>query len=256
MSLRLGIDVETSELTRYMGRLRTKSLAFAAVNGINATVKRVQEEARRNIEREFTVRAATRQFVLREGAKIMQFASTRQPTPFAELGVNNRPRFLLGEFERGAQRRPFTPGAKSVARPLAGSAARPTFGSTVPAALRFKALQLRPQLDSLQRKELRSIKGADRKETAALRAARRSELGRGRVWKGKQRTYAVPGVGVFQRTGPKTSELLYVYDSDIRLPPRLRFVASAREKAPAWLRQETRKALAAEIREARRRGRL
>ena len=67
-----------------MLRLRNgqRRLAYAVVNAINNTAKRIQEAERRRVEEEFTVRK--RDFLRREAAKIKPFASVKQGRPYAE----------------------------------------------------------------------------------------------------------------------------------------------------------------------------
>jgi len=108
-------------------RLRNgqRRLAYAVVNAINNTAKRIQETERRRIEEEFTIRK--KDLILREAATIKPFANVRQARAYAEIAVRQKPRLLLSAFERGAERTPFTPNAKRVAEPVIGGPAERTF---------------------------------------------------------------------------------------------------------------------------------
>ena len=78
MKINLRIDSTALVLRLQNGQRR---LAYAVVNAINNTAKRIQEAERRRVEEEFTVRKA--QFMRREAAK--PFASVRQGRAYAEM---------------------------------------------------------------------------------------------------------------------------------------------------------------------------
>jgi hypothetical protein len=120
--VKIDLQIDTAPL---LLRLKNgeKRLAYAVVNAINSTAKRVQEAERERVLRAFVVRK--RDFILREAAIIKPFASVKQGRPYAEISVGDKQRLLLRKFEQGAAREPFTPGAKSVAVPLLGRPARP-----------------------------------------------------------------------------------------------------------------------------------
>ena len=136
--------------------------------------------------------------------------------------MGQRARLLLGEFEAGGERKPFK--GKSVAVPITGGPARPTFESPVLEALRFKALRFRRAPGS---------RGGKKRYVGTLR------------------TYIVPEVGVFQREGPGQSKLVYSFEKDVRLKPSLGFVDTAQRVADVWFPHFMDKAIA----EALRRGR-
>lgn len=209
--------IDTSQLTRLMQH-GEKRMVYAVVNAINNTAKKVQEAERAHVKERFTVR---KEFTLREAAVISPFASVRQGIPYAEIGVGNpnkpKPRFILAGYEEGGARPKFK-GTKSVAVPIVGTPARPSFAQSVPAAYRFTALRLRIT-----------------PRTPGAKAKRRPKDSQGEpVRYGLQGTYQVPGVGVYQRQGGGDSRLIYAFDTDPQLPDMLDFQRVARTEADAW----------------------
>jgi hypothetical protein len=207
--MRIDMQIDSASLVL---RLRNgqRRLAYATVNAINNTAKRIQAAERRRVEEEFTVRK--KQFILRQAAVIKPFANVKQGRPYAEIGVGQKPRLLLSAFERGAERKPSTQGARRVAEPVVGGPARPRFSQPVPPELRVKRLRF------------------DRTKT-----------GKRRVGVTRTKTYLVPSVGIFQRTGPESSRLVYFFSRGKRLKPRLRFVATAKKESDRWFREEMEK---------------
>ena len=207
--MRIDMQIDSAPLVL---RLRNgqRRLAYATVNAINNTAKRIQAAERRRVEDEFTIRK--KQFILRQAAVIKPFANVKQGRPYAEIGVGQKPRLLLSAFERGAERKPSTQGARRVAEPVVGGPARPRFSQPVPPELRVKRLRF------------------DRTKTGKRRAGVT-----------RTKTYLVPSVGIFQRTGPESSRLVYFFSRGKRLKPRLRFVATAKKESDRWFREEMEK---------------
>ena len=220
----MKIDLQIDS-TKLILRLRNgqRRLAYATVNAINNTAKRIQAAERRRVEEEFTVRK--KQFILRQAAVIKPFANVKQGRPYAEIGVGQKPRLLLSAFERGAERKPSTQGARRVAEPVVGGPARPRFNQPVPPELRVKRLRF------------------DRTKT-----------GKRRVGVTRTKTYLIPSVGIFQRTGPESSRLVYFFSRGKRLKPRLHFVQTARNTADQWFQEEMEKEVLNAIARAKGRG--
>jgi len=204
MNINLEIDSAQLVLRLQNGQRR---LAYAVVNAINNTAKRIQDAERRRVEEEFTVRK--KDFIRREAAIIKPFASVRQARAFAEIAVGQKPRLLLSAFERGAERKPFTPSARSVAEPVVGGPARPRFSQPVTPELRVGRLRF------------------DRTKT-----------GRRRAGVTRTKTYLIPKVGIFQRVGKEASRAVYFFTRGKKLEPRLRFVETAEKEADKWFREE------------------
>ena len=220
MKINLQIDS-----TKLILRLRNgqRRLAYATVNAINNTAKRIQAAERQRVEREFTVRK--KNFIQRQAAVIKPFANVKQGRPYAEISVGQKPRLLLSAFERGAVRKPSTPSARHVAEPVIGGPARPRFNQPVTPELRLRRLRF------------------DRTKT-----------GRRRAGVTRTKTYLVPQVGIFQRTGPATSRLVYAFTRGKKLKPRLHFVETARKEADRWFREEMEKEVLNAIARANGRG--
>lgn len=247
--MKIDFNFDAKELERRFG-LTEKNLAYAAVSAINRTALQVQKQAQENVKSRFVLRQP--QFVLRQAAIIKPFASVGQGRPYAEIAVGQKPRLLLSEFEQGGQRSPFI--GKNVAVPITGSPARPGFSDSVPGNLRITALSLQPSLTTAQRQQRRSIKGSSAKETKSMRKNFTSAAGAGQVWKGKQRTYMIPGIGIFQRTGPKKADtvMLYKFKPHPQLKPRLGFLSMAQADGNAWLKDNMDHAIIEELNRARR----
>jgi hypothetical protein len=220
MTINLQIDSAQLVLRLQNGQRR---LAYAVVNAINNTAKRIQEAERRRVEEEFTVRK--KEFIRRQAAIIKPFASVKQSRAFAEIAVGQKPRLLLSAFERGAERKPFTPAARSVAEPVVGGPARPRFAQTVTPELRVGKLRF------------------DRTKTGRRRAAVT-----------RTKTYLVPKVGIFQRIGKATTRAVYLFTRGKKLAPRLHFVETAEKEANKWFREEMEREVVNAISRARGRG--
>ena len=204
--MRIDLQIDSAPLVL---RLRNgqRRLAYAVVNAINNTAKRIQEAERRRVEQEFTVRR--HDFIRREAAIIKPFANVRQARAYAEISVGQKPRLLLSAFERGAERKPFTPTATRVAEPVVGGPARPQFSAQVTPELRVQRLRF------------------DRTKT-----------GRRRAGVTKTSTYLVPKVGIFQRIGKEATRAVYFFTRGKKLAPRLHFVETAEKEADRWFAEE------------------
>ena len=220
--MKINLQIDSAQLVL---RLRNgqRRLAYAAVNAINNTAKRIQAAERRRVEQEFTVRK--KEFIRREAAIIKPFASVKQGRAYAEISVGQKPRLLLSAFERGAVRKPFTSAAQSVAEPVVGGPARPRFTEAVPAELRMGRLRF------------------DRTKTGKRRAGVT-----------RTRTYLVPEVGIFQRVRKEASRMVYIFTRGKQIKPRLRFVETARKEARRWFREEMQREVVNAIARARGRG--
>ncbi len=217
--MRIDLQIEAAPLVLRLQNGQRR-LAYAVVNAINNTAKRIQAVERQHIEQEFTVRK--KDFVLRQAAVIKPFASVMQGHPYAEIGVGQKPRLLLSAFERGGERKPFTPGARRVAEPVVGGPARPRFAQPVVPELRAGKLRF-------------DLTKAGRRRASAVRT----------------KTYLVPEVGIFQRTGPTTTRLVYAFTRGKKLEPRLRFVETAEKEADRWFREEMEKEVLSAIARAK-----
>jgi hypothetical protein len=196
---------------------QAKNLAFSTAQAINKTILDVQLDERANLDQKFKVRKPAFMYRL---IRVYQFAKVQTNKPFAEIGIDNtKDRVLLSEFEAGGKKDPFI--GKNVAVPITGSKARPSFGQSVPSRFMFKGLDMQ-----------RHLTGAGKTQ-----------------WKGKYRTFVIPGVGIAMRGGaPKTerrvaaqerfkglqektgTQLIYTFAKHPKLKPGLAFVVRAQRK--------------------------
>ena len=206
--LAIKFDVDQARLIERLHKGQRR-LGYAAVNAINNTAKRIQADARQQVEKRFTVRK--RGFMWRQAAIIKPFANVRQRRAHAEIAVGQKPRLLLSRFELGGKREPFTPGAERVAIPVVGGPARPRFADPVPAEFRMRRLRFS-----------------------------RTKRGKVRAGVRRTRTYLVPTTGIFQRVGPGRLEtrLVYYFAKVQTLEDRLDFAESATRLAARWFPEE------------------
>lgn len=163
--MRIDVQIDNSRLKDKSAKAQ-KNLAISTSQAINAVVKDVQREERIRMDRIFTLRRAG--FMYR-AIKIFAFSNAKQGRPFAEIGVDRKQRLLLGMFEKGGQRLPMK--GKNVAVPLTGSAARPTAKSIIPEPFTFTKMKFKRAASSTGQPQ----------------------------WKGQNKTFLIPKVGVFQR---------------------------------------------------------
>jgi hypothetical protein len=204
MRIDLQIDSTALVLRLQNGERR---LAYAVVNAINNTAKRIQDAERRRVEQVFTVRK--KDFMRREAAVIKPFANVREARPYAEIAVGQKPRLLLSAFERGFEREPFTPGAQRVAEPVIGGPARPEFGDPVTPELRMGKLRFD-----------------------------RTKRGRRRAGVTSTKTYLIPQVGIFQRVSKEATRIVYFFSRGKKVKPRLEFVITAEKEGKKWFAEE------------------
>jgi hypothetical protein len=206
----LTIKVNIDPLTLLEGlRKSEKRMVYALTDATNSTLGLAQRVQQDRVLRMFTIRRPD--FIRREAAKIL-FANVRATRVYGEIYVGDKSRLILASFEEGGQR----PRARdSVAVPITGSPARPSFPSPVPTPLFYKRL----------------FPGRSRK-----------------AQKGRAGAYVVPDVGIFVRQQGQESELVYKFDEDVRVPKKLGFEATVERVAlewfPRYIQQNVQKELA------------
>lgn len=216
--MKISVNIDSTVLIRRM-RNGEKRMAYAVVNALNNTAKKIQEAERARVLQDFTVRK--QEFISRQAAIIKPFASVGKAIPYVEISVGQKSRLLLAQFEYGGQRKPSTPGAKNVAVPVIGAPARPSFATPVPTKFYFTKLAF-----SLTRPQGEAEAGKRRRRSKKSAAAK--------IRYGKENTYLVPSVGVFQRTSKGESELLYAFIKNEELPKKLEFVDTAQSVTRQW----------------------
>jgi len=202
----LDCTFDDSVLQRRLGDLLTnpaKNLAYSVQQALNDTVKEIQVQERVGIDRAgFHLRKT--QFIYNL-IKIFQFAKAKDAIPYAEIGIDTaKAGVLLSMFEAGGTKEPTR--GENVAVPLTGEAARPTAMAIVPTNLRFPALKFVRQ---------------------------------DKIFVGRQNTYLIPGVGIFQYDAAFSyigkggrvyhSRLIYAFEKSVPIKRKLRFAAIAQE---------------------------
>jgi hypothetical protein len=200
-----------------------QKIPWAIALSLNSSAEVAQAAIRARVRRVFRVR---KDFTLQQTAIIKPRASAVQGTSSVTISVGNKSRFLLGQYEEGADRGPFTPGARNVAIPVVGGA-RPTFDVPVTPSLQYTALHFR---------RVGGGSGGRRKGPGggAQSQVRRQGLVRpmsgvkkrsgGKPIEGAMGTFVVPEVGVFQRLAGQMDKMIYAFKRSVRLNPRLQFV--------------------------------
>jgi hypothetical protein len=207
--VQIKVQIDTKALKARTER-EAKRLAFSTAQALNETAKEIQTAERVNLDRKFTVRKAGFLYRL---IKITAFASPRKGRPFAEVAIDpTKKRVLLGIFEKGGEKEPAK--GKSVAVPLTGGPARPSFKQPVQEEFTFRNLRFRRH----------------RTKTGKVQ------------WRGEQSTFIIPGQGALQRVGGKAkssvARLVFAFQRRPRLKRLLEFTDIAvRTFADKWERQ-------------------
>jgi hypothetical protein len=162
-----------------------RQIPFAANNAIRRTATEARDAGRAEVQSHFTLRKT---FIARR-VKIMKYSTPQDLT--AVIGIDNRVQgapILLPFFESGfgGDKRPIH--GSGLAVPITGSPARPNFSDPVARSFRYTNLALASG-------------------------------------KGKKRTFIIPGIGVFERTGPGKRDItiVYAFERTIPLRPRMTF---------------------------------
>lgn len=100
-------------------------------------------------------------------------------------------KLLTTEFEDGGKRKPFK--GRLIEKPVSGNAARPSWSDPIAKALTFAQMKLHP---------VKTPAGGVR-------------------YIGRQNTYTVKGVGVFQRTDKQDSKLIWAFAAKQKIPKKL-----------------------------------
>lgn len=199
--MRIDFDIESKDLLLQL-KDGQRRLAYAVVNAVNRTAKKIQAEEIEHVFGVFTVRKET--FIKRQAAVIKPFASVKQQRAFAEIAVGQKKGLLLPLFEKGAKREPRSSSAKYVAMPHIGGPARPSFRTLTPPELAMKRLRF-------------DLTKSGKRRAGALKTG----------------TFLIPDVGIFQREG-KAIRPVYHFRRNMRLDERLDFEEIAREVAAQW----------------------
>lgn len=263
MDIKLKWD--QSQLDIFAGEL-PRRFAYASVNALTATAKRIQQAEFNRARSVFAIRKqafffGTDRRVGGVAARITTFPSVKRGIAFAEIEggalprggdeLGNYRRLLYGGFETGLDRRPFTPGAKNVAVPRTGGPARPTSRASITPELTFARMRLQAFYKApgtgRQLKLTRNTRSRKRLGVGMLGEFGRLALpshDKGISWKGANRTFMVfnskhPLGAVLQRTGSSTLRLVWLIERPFQLDRRLEFVRTAEATAARFFAEET-----------------
>lgn len=230
-----------------------KRLAYGVSEALRATMLQMQSAIQEHTLRAFTTRKV--EFIRRFSCVIEKWPSPRDARPWGEMAVGMPSKagtLLLAYYEQGAPRRPFTPGAKSVAVPILGRPARPSFAQGVPPVFTFQGMALKAFYEN---KRLRKRRRAGRTDVGLFgeygRLALPDNADRSRIqWKGNNRTFLLPSSrraqlgAVFQRIGPKRGDVreVWTFKQGLHLDDRLQFVATGRAIADRWFAENVQRA--------------
>lgn len=182
--MKISVAIDCEQVVKLTAAV-LRQLPYAASSAIVRTAKEAVEAGRKAVAADLTIRKT---FILNR-IRILQYSKVSNLTAIIGLDQNVQGAPLILSFlEEGGEKLPLH--GDSLAIPITGEAARPTFQQPVPTALRYTNLRF----------------------TAAL--------------KGRKRTYIVPGVGVFQRiaagNAPGSTVLIYSFKPSAHLPKHIR----------------------------------
>jgi len=262
-ALELTVDIDA---TRPLGLLHNggKRIAFALANALNETAKHVQQKEHAQVRREFTVRQHTYFFgtSARPGGaagRITEFASAKAGRFRAQVQVHggsqaSARRLLLPMFETGGDRSP-RPGAKSIAVPITGGAARRSFRQKVDPGFTFAGMKLQAFSGGKRLTKRRRGRTTGVGLTGEFGRIALPDSNTAMQWKGRNRTFllpqskSMPHGGVLQRVGPKRGDIRTVYEFFPRVPidRRLRFGYIFNAEAPPFLNAELKRQVKAAL---------
>lgn len=192
MDIKVAVDMDsvvrlTSEALR--------QLPYAANNAITRTAQEAAAAAQLEASSHLQIR---KNFLLRR-IRVLQYSRAGNLT--AIVGVDENVQgspLIIGLLEEGQSGEKKGSTGEGVAVPLTGSPARPSFPRSVPSKLFYQRLAME---------------------------AHTTKSGKIQM-KGKQRTFVIPGLGIFQRTGAKRSGsksvLIYSFKPSAKLGPHVR----------------------------------
>lgn len=231
--MQIEVDVKAAEVLLRL-RKGEKRMVYAVSNAIRDTALDAQKAIHDQVRKSFIIRKPAF-FFGSPGRPGGVAAKVDKPSPTAGRLVarvytgegSKGGQVLLPKFERGGERRPFTPGAQHVAVPLLGRPARPNIARGVPPAFTFAGLKFKAYRAGKvvrRRRRGRTVNQTPFGEYGRLRPPTSGEV----QWKGLQRTFIIPNVGVFQRIGPDRGDvrMIYAFKRPFKLDTRLNFVAT------------------------------
>ena len=186
----VNISVDVGPLVQYLTDLQSEQIPFAVSRAINDLALEVQTSIQEGMKQRFIIR---RDWVLR-GVKISHFSSKKESPIHATVEISPD-RYFLPRFEDGGTKTPRS--GPNLAVPT--DSVRGSRQNIIPGSMRPKAFGFQT---STTKRGATQIKG-------------------------NQRTFIIPDLGIFQRTGPKTLRLLYRFFKSVPIPMSLHFHDSA-----------------------------
>ena len=188
--MKISVQIDAEEVVRLTANV-LRQLPYATNSAITRTAKEAVDAGQKEVAASLTMR---KRFILNR-IRILQYSRVNNLT--AIVGIDDRVQgapLILSFLEEGGEKTPQH--GDSIAIPLTGDAARPTFQQSVPSALRYTNLKF--------------------------------DKGRGR-----KKTYIVPNVGIFQRIAagrsPEATILIYSFKPSARLPQHIHLRAAMLE---------------------------
>lgn len=171
--MEMKISVDTESVVQFCAEV-IRQAPYAANNALTRTAQEAATAAQHEAQSRLEIR---KDFLLKR-IRVLKYPRANDLTAVigVDANVQGSP-LIVGLLEEGGEKKGAT--GEGVAVPLTGSPARPEFAQKVTPRLLYKKLQME----------------------------RHTTSGGFTQWKGKQRTFVIPGVGIFQRFGrkPKTS---------------------------------------------------
>jgi hypothetical protein len=232
--VQIRLDMDINGMKRKFLELEhgERRLGYGVAFAINDTAKDVRGGIITRVHQRFIIRNPR---FIDANVAVVQRASVRDQKPYAEIYVNDRDRFLMSIFEEGGERKPFTPGAKSVAVPLTGRPARPGINRPIDPRFTFKGLHFVAFFHGHRLRKRR--RGGHVSDVGLLgEFGRLGDVSQGAVqWKGQERTFLLPSTkraplgAVFQRIGPGRGDIreIWSFVRGLHLDDRLGFVQTA-----------------------------
>lgn len=177
------ITIETASALK-LTTIVLRQIPYATNNALNRTALEARDAGRDEIRKRFTIRTN----FAPNRVQILKYSRTNNLT--AVVGINSsvqgtKPLLAFFEMGEGGIKTPVR--GSEIAVPITGDAARPSFSMKV---------------------------------SETRYSYKRLNLNAG---KGRLRTFVIPGLGVYRRTGPgkRDIEIIYAFETDAPLRPRM-----------------------------------
>jgi hypothetical protein len=238
------LRVDTSEAETFLEGMWKDQIPFAASLALNTTAKDAQRGIQTHVAGEFILRRAD--FVLRETAKIPRFSTKTDRELSVEILATDKADFMR-KFEAGTPKTSRTGGA------IAVPGEWKLRDEIIPKHLRPRALQLRAHRTKAAIAE--SIISFGSPSAAQIKSGAYKQHARGGKvqLKGKHRTFVLKPIGIFQRIGPKRSDirLLYLFKKQVVSPAVLMFKQTAEKVIAAKWTENFAQAFSRAVRSAK-----